>query len=107
MANEKRKIGKFMSELPTLGLPDEAAEVGVQGPTLRAPWSPAVLNGLGDVDATDGELFRGVDAHFDAPSGPTEQRDLNGPIGEKLCHGHAPVRAIRGLDHDGLISTAA
>jgi len=66
--------------------------------------APIFLSG---VLATNSELLGRFDAHFDPAAGAAQQGDLNRTIGEKLCHGHVRVHALRRLDDDGFISTAA
>jgi hypothetical protein len=62
---------------------------------------------LGDVFAPDGELLGSFNAHFDAPSGSTEQGDLDRPVGKQLRHGHVRVGTFRGLYDDRFIGSAA
>jgi hypothetical protein len=62
---------------------------------------------LDAVLAPNGELFRGFDPHLDAPARASQQGDLDGTVGEKLRHGHVGIRAVRRLDDDGFISSAA
>ena len=61
----------------------------------------------GDVFAPNGELLGSFDAHLDAPSGPTEQRDLDWAIGKQLSHRHIGVNTVRGLYDDRFIGSAA
>src|SRR5208283_2117150 len=57
--------------------------------------------------AANGELFRSLDAHFDASSGTAQKRDQNGTVREELGQGHGLIDSIRRLDDDGLIGAAA
>ena len=59
--------------------------------------APIFLSG---VLATNSELLGRFDAHLHAPSGTAEQRDQNRSVGEELGERHAPIDAVRGLDHD-------
>jgi hypothetical protein len=55
------------------------------GAILPGTWPgpiPILLNGLGAVFAANRQLFGGLDAHLDASSGPAQQCDLNGSVGE-------------------------
>jgi hypothetical protein len=62
---------------------------------------------LGDVFAANGQLFRGLNSHFDAAAGPAQKRYLNRAVGEQLRHGHIGVSAIRGLYDYRLIGATA
>ena len=39
-------------------------------------------------------------------SGAAQKGDLDGTVGEKFRHGHVAVDPLRGLDHDGFVSSA-
>ena len=62
---------------------------------------------LRDVLAADGELFRRLDAHFDASTGAAQQRDLDGTVRKQLRHGHVGVNAIGRLYDNRFIGSSA
>jgi hypothetical protein len=62
--------------------------------------APAAGTGLNDVFAPNRELFGCLYAHLDAPSGTTQQGDLDGAVGEQLRHGHGFVHTVSWLDND-------
>jgi hypothetical protein len=76
---------------------------------LRADASIGACRGanLGNVLAADGELFGRLDSHFDASPGSAQQCDLDGAVGEQLCHGHVGINTIGRLYYDRLIGSSA
>jgi hypothetical protein len=83
------------------------ASADVRGLREAGRGRPQSGRNLGAIFAANRQLFRGFDAHLDAPARSAQEGDLNGTVGEQLSHGHVGIGAIGRLNDYRFVGAAA